>query len=112
MDFAQWLQSKQKQYHLTNYRIAKMAGVHQSTVAGWLKGTKPQEEKEADVRAAIKNYENSHSEEGHTELSKKNTPTGEPDERDEEFNMLISQLTAEEKKFISAQIKGILSNRE
>lgn len=57
MHFAQWLQSKMEQHNFSNYRIAKMAGVHQSTVAGWLAGSKPQAEKEKTVRNAIEDYE-------------------------------------------------------
>lgn len=57
MQFAQWLQSKIDEHGFTNYRIAKMAGVHQSTVAGWLAGSRPQLEKEQLVRRAISEYE-------------------------------------------------------
>lgn len=57
MPFAQWLQGKMEQHGLSNYRIAKMAGVHQSTVANWLSGAKPQAEKEKLVRKAIGDYE-------------------------------------------------------
>lgn len=59
MPFAQWLQNKIAQHNFTNYRIAKMAGVHQSTVANWLAGAKPQAEKEKLVRQAISEYEES-----------------------------------------------------
>lgn len=59
MPFAQWLQSKMEQYGFSNYRIAKMAGVHQSTVANWLSGSKPQAEKEKIVRQSINEYEKS-----------------------------------------------------
>lgn len=59
MPFAQWLQNKISQHGFTNYRIAKMAGVHQSTVANWLSGAKPQAEKEKLVRQAISEYEES-----------------------------------------------------
>lgn len=62
MPFAQWLQSKMDQYGFSNYRIAKMAGVHQSTVANWLAGAKPQAEKEKLVRQSISEYEKSMSE--------------------------------------------------
>lgn len=57
MSFAQWLQIKMDQHGFTNYRIAKMAGVHQSTVANWLSGAKPQAEKEKLVRLAVAEYE-------------------------------------------------------
>lgn len=57
MTFAQWLQSKMEQHGFSNYRIAKMAGVHQSTVSNWLSGSKPQVDKERLVRRAIGDYE-------------------------------------------------------
>ncbi len=57
MPFAQWLQCKMEQHNFSNYRIAKMAGVHQSTVSNWLAGSKPQAEKEKLVRKAISDYE-------------------------------------------------------
>lgn len=57
MTFAQWLQEKMGEHGFSNYRIAKMAGVHQSSVAGWLSGAKPQAEKEILVRNAIRDYE-------------------------------------------------------
>lgn len=61
MPFAQWLQCKMEQHDFSNYRIAKMAGVHQSTVSNWLAGSKPQAEKEKLVRKAISDYENEFS---------------------------------------------------
>lgn len=70
MPFAQWLQSKMEKHGFSNYRIAKMAGVHQSTVSNWLSGTKPQAEKEKIVRQAISDYELTLSETDSPEIKK------------------------------------------
>lgn len=60
MPFDQWLQERIDQYGLSKYKIAKMAGVHTSTVTNWLSGTKPQVEKERAVRSAIHEWEVEH----------------------------------------------------
>lgn len=77
MSFAQWLQSKIDLHGFTNYRIAKMAGVHQSTVAHWLMGAKPQAEKESLIRQAISEYEKSLS--GSSDESIKKTAVPQDD---------------------------------
>ena len=46
MDFSQWLQAEMKRLDLTNYRLAKMANVHQTTISNILNGKKPQIETE------------------------------------------------------------------
>lgn len=76
MTFAQWLQKKMEQHGFSNYRIAKMAGVHQSTVAGWLAGSKPQAEKEKIVRKAISDYEISSGETADQSAKKQPTVSG------------------------------------
>lgn len=55
-DFTQWLQSTIDEYNLTIYQISKISGVHQSTIANWLAGAKPQEQKKNLVKNAIKQY--------------------------------------------------------
>lgn len=79
MPFAQWLQCKMEQHGLSNYRVAKMAGVHQSTVSNWLAGSKPQAEKEKLVRKAISDYENEFpvKDEQEKQGIKKDLPVGE-----------------------------------
>lgn len=76
MPFAQWLQSKMEKHGFSNYRIAKMAGVHQSTVSNWLSGTKPQAEKEKIVRQAISDYELTLSETDSPGIKKQPTVSG------------------------------------
>ena len=41
MEFAQWLKEEMVKRGFTNYELAKRAGVHQTTIAGWLDGKKP-----------------------------------------------------------------------
>lgn len=92
MPFAQWLQSKIDLHGFTNYRIAKMAGVHQSTVAHWLMGAKPQAEKENLIRQAISEYEKSLSDNSDGGIKKDTTVTGDVSElsdlQREAWNML------------------------
>ena len=53
MDFSQWLQSEMKRLDLTNYRLAKISSVHQTTISNILNGKKPQIETERKIRDAI-----------------------------------------------------------
>ena len=53
MDFSQWLQAEMKRLDLTNYRLAKMANVHQTTISNLLNGKNPQIETERKIRDAI-----------------------------------------------------------
>ena len=53
MDFSQWLQAEMKRLDLTNYRLAKISGVHQTTISNILNGKKPQIETERKIRDAI-----------------------------------------------------------
>ena len=53
MDFSQWLQAEMKRLDLTNYRLAKMANVHQTTISNILNGKKPQIEAERKIKDAI-----------------------------------------------------------
>lgn len=112
MPFDQWLQSKMTQHDFSKYRIAKMAGVHQSTVAGWLSGSKPQPQKEELVRQAMREYENSkESDLTGDEKGKENTPTGESDGRDAVLMELMGKLTAAEKEIVIAQLTGLVQGR-
>ncbi len=47
MNFPERLEKMQMERHETNYKLAKAIGVHQSTVANWKKGMKPQLEHQA-----------------------------------------------------------------
>lgn len=53
MDFSQWLQVEMKRLDLTNYRLAKISSVHQTTISNILNGKKPQIETERKIRDAI-----------------------------------------------------------
>lgn len=53
MEFSQWLQQEMDKRQLTNYRLAKLSGVHQTTIANLLDGKKPQIETERKIREAI-----------------------------------------------------------
>ena len=53
MDFSQWLQAEMKRLDLTNYRLAKISGVHQTTISNILNGKKPQIETERKIKDAI-----------------------------------------------------------
>ena len=53
MEFSQWLQHEMDKRDLTKYRLAKFSGVHQTTIANLLAGTKPQIETERKIRDAI-----------------------------------------------------------
>ena len=53
MDFSQWLQAEMKRLDLTNYRLAKISSVHQTTISNILNGKKPQIETERKIRDAI-----------------------------------------------------------
>lgn len=56
MEFASWLQMQMDKYNLTKYQIAKISGVHQSTIANWLNGTKAQPEKALIVKKSIEAF--------------------------------------------------------
>ena len=53
MEFSQWLQSEMEKRGLTNYRISRLSGVHQTTIENLLAGAKPQIETERKIREAI-----------------------------------------------------------
>ena len=53
MEFSQWLQQEMDKRQLTNYRLAKLSRVHQTTIANLLDGKKPQIETERKIREAI-----------------------------------------------------------
>ena len=53
MEFSQWLQKEMDKRQLTNYRLAKLSGAHQTTIANLLDGKKPQIETERKIREAI-----------------------------------------------------------
>lgn len=55
-DFIQWLQIKMIEHNLTVYQISKISGVHQSTIANWIAGAKPQEKKKSVVIRAVRNH--------------------------------------------------------
>ena len=54
MEFATWLENQLSRYNLTVYQLSRRSGVHQSTIANWLNGAKPQQNKASAVKAAIK----------------------------------------------------------
>lgn len=58
MEFSQWLQKEMDKRQLTNYRLAKLSGVHQTTIANLLDGKKPQIETERKIREAISRLDN------------------------------------------------------
>lgn len=53
MDFSQWLQDEMEKNKLTEYRLAKLSGVHQSTIKNLLNGAKPQIKTEEKIKRAI-----------------------------------------------------------
>lgn len=53
MKFSQWLQSEMDEKGITKYRLAKMSGVHQTTISNLLTGANPQIETERKIRAAL-----------------------------------------------------------
>lgn len=53
MNFSQWLQEEMQKNNLTEYRIAKLSGVHQTTIKNLLSGTKPQIGTEEKIKRAI-----------------------------------------------------------
>ena len=53
MDFSQWLQDEMEKNKLTEYRLAKLSGVHQSTIKNLLNGAKPQIKTEGKIKIAI-----------------------------------------------------------
>lgn len=56
MDFTQWLQTTMTEHNLTVYQISKISGVHQSTIANWMAGAKPQEKKRVAVINSVEQY--------------------------------------------------------
>lgn len=64
MEFAKWLKEKMEEYGLTKYQVAKLSGVHQTTVSKILGGTKPQMETERKIKTALDGYKKSPSPEG------------------------------------------------
>lgn len=76
MDFAQWLQSEMDKNGLTEYRIAKLSGVHQTTIKNLLLGAKPQMATEDKIRKAIKKI---------SEKQKEIPPTEKVDGMEEEL---------------------------
>lgn len=53
MNLSQWLQEEMQKNNLTEYRIAKLSGVHQSTIKNLLNGAKPQIKTEGKIKIAI-----------------------------------------------------------
>lgn len=53
MEFSQWLQSEMDAKHITKYRLAKLSGVHQTTISNLLSGASPQIETEKKIRFAL-----------------------------------------------------------
>jgi transcriptional regulator with XRE-family HTH domain len=51
--FDELLKGEMEKRHLTNYRLAKMSGVHQTTIANLLEGKKPQAETERKILEAL-----------------------------------------------------------
>lgn len=100
MEFAQWLKEEMEKRGFTNYEIAKRAGIHQTTIAGWLDGKKPQREKIDMIKAAF------------AEFDEKSSPA-HVDERvlNEELISRLLLLTPEEMQKVDAFVQGLLANR-
>lgn len=100
MEFAQWLKEEMSKRGFTNYELAKRAGIHQTTIAGWLDGKKPQREKIDMIRAAFAEYD------------EKSSPV-HADERalDEDLISRLASLTPEEMQKVDAFVQGLLANR-
>lgn len=64
MEFAKWLNEKMEEHGLTKYQVAKLAGVHQTTVSKILGGAKPQMETERKIKVALESYTKSPSPKG------------------------------------------------
>lgn len=100
MEFAQWLKSEMSKRGFTNYELAKRAGIHQTTIAGWLDGKKPQREKIDMIKAAFAKYD-------------EKSPLVHADERalDDELVSKLTSLTPEERQKVDAFVQGLLANR-
>ena len=53
MNLSQWLQKEMQKNNLTEYRTAKLSGVHQTTIKNLLSGAKPQIGTEEKIKRAI-----------------------------------------------------------
>ena len=100
MEFAQWLKAEMSKRGFTNYELAKRAGIHQTTIAGWLDGKKPQREKIDMIKAAFAEYD-------------EKSPLIYADERalDDELVSKLTSLTPEERQKVDAFVQGLLANQ-
>ena len=100
MEFAQWLKAEMSKRGFTNYELAKRAGIHQTTIAGWLDGKKPQREKIDMIKAAFAEYD-------------EKSPLIHADERalDDELVSKLTSLTPEERQKVDGFAQGLLANR-
>lgn len=100
MEFAQWLKAEMSKRGFTNYELAKRAGIHQTTIAGWLDGKKPQREKIDMIKVAFAEYD-------------EKSPLIHADERalDDELVSKLTSLTPEERQKVDSFVQGLLANR-
>ena len=98
MEFASWLQAEMGKYNLTKYQVAKISGIHQTTVAKLLGGAKPQMETERKIRNAMQNMSKS--------LSPKTEQTAAPEGNGlpEEFARLFAGLAPEDQTAVIADM--------
>ena len=99
-ELEQWLKEEMEKRGFTNYEMAKRAGIHQTTIAGWLDGKKPQREKIDMIKAAFAEFD-------------EKSPLVHADERalDEELVSRLTSLTPEDRKKVDAFVQGLLANR-
>lgn len=102
MNFSQWLQEEMQKNNLTEYRIAKLSGVHQTTIKNLLSGTKPQIGTEEKIKRAIERINS--EKQKNPDLQ---TEAGEEEELLQLFRLLPDDLKAG----ILAQIKAVLVQR-
>lgn len=100
MEFAQWLKDEMDKRGFTKYELSKRSGVHQTTIAGWLDGKKPQREKIDMIRTAFSEFD-------------EKSPLTRSDERalDEKLIANLTSLTPEERQKVDAFVQGLLANR-
>ena len=102
MDFSQWLQDEMEKNKLTEYRVAKLSGVHQSTIKNLLNGAKPQIKTEGKIKIAIEQINKN---------KQKNPAPETGDGLEKELIQMFRLLPDDLKAGILAQIKAVLVQR-
>ena len=111
MTFSNTLKTLMESNGMTNYRLAKVLGCSQSSIANWLDGkTKPSPDR---LQAIADCFHVSVSELlGETKKAPVVSDKGDRSAMEQEFIELYRRLTPDQKKTVSALIHALLDDKE